>query len=308
MVHSEGSRRRCVICARALILIALVITSTAAFAQPTQPVLRAQFADRLDSIAKQLDGVMGYVVVDLTSGERIERLASSPFATASTIKLAILYELFKQADEGRVKLDAPIPLDRAHAVGGSGVLFELTAPTLPLRDYATLMIVLSDNTATNVVIDALGMERVNARMQALGLGDIKLRRRMMDLEAARRGNENVATPAAIAKLLAMIASGEGLTPASKDALLAILKKAKTSPMLQGIPNGVQVASKPGDLDGVRVDAGIVYVPDRPYIFVAMTSWLQKDEDGERAITDASRAAYEYFKRVADSTEYGRRIR
>lgn len=286
----------------------LLVSCGLAVAQPTQPVLRAQFADRLETIASHLDGVMGYVVVDLTSGDRIERLAASPFATASTIKLAILYELFKQAEEGRVKLDAPIPLDRAHVVGGSGVLFELSAPTLPLRDYATLMIVLSDNTATNVVIDALGMERINARMQAMGLADIKLRRRMMDLDAAKRGNENIATPGSIAKLLGIIASGEGLTPASTDALLAILKKEKTSPMLQGIPSGVPVASKPGDLDGVRVDAGIVYVPDRSYVFVAMTGWLQKDEDGERAITDASRAAYEYFKRVAESTEYGRRIR
>lgn len=308
MVHRVGSRRGFVVCRGAAICLLVVLTSPRASAQSTQPVLRAQFADRLERIANELDGVMGYVVVDVISGDRVERLASSSFATASTIKLAILYELFKQADEGRVKLDAPIPLDRAHVVGGSGVLFELSAPTLPLRDYATLMVVLSDNTATNVVIDAVGMDRVNARMQALGLGDIRLRRRMMDLDAARRGNENVATPAAIAKLLGIIGNGEGLTPASKDALLAILKKGKTSPMLKGIPSDVAVASKPGDLDGVRVDAGIVYVPDRPYIFVAMTSWLQKDEDGERAMTDASRAAYEYFRRVAESTEYGRRIK
>lgn len=305
MVPYERSRQKFVAVVIACILL---LAGSTAVAQVTQPVLRAQFSERLEGVAKQLDGVMGYVVVDLTSGDRIERLPSSQFATASTIKLAILYELFKQVDEGRVKLDAPIPLDRAHVVGGSGVLFELSAPTLPLGDYATLMVVLSDNTATNVVIDTLGMERVNARMQALGLGEIRLRRRMMDLEAAKRGNENVATPAAIAKLLAMMFNGEGLTPGSKDTLLTILEKGKSSPMLRGIPNGVAVASKPGDLDGVRVDAGIVYVPDRPYIFVAMTSWLQKDEDGERAIEEASRVAYEYFKRMADSTEYGRRIR
>ncbi len=280
-------------------------------AQPASPgagVLRQRLIERLDTIAAGLDGVMGYTLIDLTTADRIERLPTHVFPTASSIKLAILYELFKQAEEGRVQIDAPRPWDAKRAVGGSGVLFELSNPTLNLRDYATLMVVLSDNTATNVVIDAVGMDRVNARMQALGVGDIRLRRRMIDLEAARKGNENVATTAALARLLAAIDKGEGLAPASRDAMLQILKKGKSSPMLRGIPSGVTVASKPGDLDAVRADAGIVYVPGRPYVFVAMTSWLQKDDDGERAIEEASRAAYQYFERLATASEYGRRIR
>lgn len=288
----------------------ITVTPPGAIGQVPQAsgILRQHLADRLEAIASVVDGVMGYTVVDLTNGERIERLANQSFPTASSIKLAILYELFKQSDEGRLKIDAPQAWDPARAVGGSGVLFELSNPTLTLRDYATLMVVLSDNTATNVVIDALGMDRVNSRMQALGLGDIRLRRRMMDLDAARKGNENIATPAALARLLEIMNKGEGLTPASRDAMLTILKKGKSSPMLRGIPAGVPVASKPGDLDAVRADAGIVYVAGRPYIFVAMTSWLQKDEDGERAIENASRAAYQYFERLATASEYGRRIR
>jgi beta-lactamase class A len=280
-------------------------------AQPASPgagVLRQRLTERLDTIATGLDGVMGYTVIDLTTADRIERLPNHLFPTASSIKLAILYELFKQAEEGRVQIDAPRPWDATRAVGGSGVLSELSNPTLNLRDYATLMVVLSDNTATNVVIDAVGIDRVNTRMQALGAGDIQLRRRMIDLEAARKGNENVATTAALARLLIAIDKGEGLTSASRDAMLQILKKGKSSAMLRGIPPGVTVASKPGDLDAVRADAGIVYVPGRPYVFVAMTSWLQKDDDGERAIEEASRAAYQYFERLATASEYGRRIR
>ncbi len=291
------------------VLLAVVAVPAAAQQPGSGPaLLRQHLVDRLESIASALDGVMGYTVIDLTTGERIDRLAGNAWPTASSIKLAILYELFKQSQEGRVKLDAPVPWDAPRAVGGSGVPFELSNPTLNLRDYATLMVVLSDNTATNVVIETVGMERVNGRMQALGLGDIRLRRRMMDLEAARQGNENVATPAALARLLTIIEKGKGLAPASRDAMIAILKKGKTSPMLRGIPAGVAVASKPGDLDAVRADAGIVYVPGRPYVFVAMTSWLQKDEDGERAIEDASRAAYQYFERLATASEYGRKIK
>lgn len=272
--------------------------------------LRNQFASRLEQIATGLDGVMGYAVIDLTSGERFERLATQPFPTASTIKLAILYELFRQAEEGRVALDSPVALEPRHVVGGAGVLQHLTAVTLSLRNHAALMVVLSDNTATNVLIDALGMDRIGARMQALGTPDVRLRRHMMDGEAAMRGEENVATPAGIARLLMAIQEGEKVTRASRDAMIEILQKEKdkSSPMLDGIPPDVPVASKPGDLDAVRVDAGIVQVPDRPYVFVAMTTWLGSDADGERAIAEASRAAYGYFSRLAVSSEHGRRMR
>lgn len=289
-------------------LLVLVPASGGAQRPPSASPIRQALGGRLEEIASRVDGVVGYTIVDLSSGDRIDRLPAHLFPTASSIKIAILYELFKQADEGRLHLDAPIPWDPARAVGGSGVLFELSSPTLSLRDYATLMIVLSDNTATNVVIERVGMEAVNARMKALGVPDIRLRRRMMDLKAAQEGRENIAAPAALARLLELIQKGDGLAAVSRDALLAMLKKGKSSPMLRGIPPGIAVASKPGDLDGVRADAGIVYVPDRPYVFVAMTSWLRNDEDGERAIEDLSRAAFEYFNRLATFSEYGRRIR
>jgi len=273
----------------------------------TAAALEAQFAVRLEEIARRVDGVVGYCVVDLTSGTRFARLERDTFPTASTIKLAILYELFAQAQEGRLALDAPRTLDRVAAVAGSGILFELGTPTLSLRDYAVLMVVLSDNTATNVLIDAVGMANVNRRMQGLGLAGTTLRRKMIDLAAARRGDENVSTPGEIARLLEAYHKGEGLEPASAAAALAILKKGKDSSLTRAIPEGVPVASKPGDLEGVRVDAGIVYVPKRPFIISVMTSWLLHDRDGDQVIEDLSRAAHEYFSRRGAGTEYGRQI-
>lgn len=295
---------------KALLVFAFLLTSTIPWHPQSQgaDALREQVARRMEDIAGRLDGSVGYVVIDLTSGERIERQAARTFPTASSIKPAILYELFKQSEEGRVSLDRQIPWDPKRVVGGSGVLFELSNPLLSLRDYAILMIVLSDNTATNVLIDEVGMDRVNARMQSLGLGDIRLGRKMMDLNAVKEGRENLATPAALAGLYSVIREGKGLSKASRDAMLAILEKGKSSPMLRGIPTGVTVASKPGDLDGVRADGGIVYVEGRPYVLVVMTSWLQNDGDGERAIEDLSRTAYQYFDRMARSSEYGRKVR
>jgi beta-lactamase class A len=287
---------------------ALLVVPADGRQDPKRPDLRDGLAATLERIASDLDGLMAYTVVDLTTGDRIEWRQDAVFAAASTIKIAILYELFKQVEQGRLSLDERQPLDRRHAVGGSGVLVQLTTPALSLRDHATLMIILSDNTATNVVIDAVGMQNVTGRMAGLGLKETKLRRRMIDADAARRGDENVSTAAELARLLELLHKAEGLSPASQEQLLDILKKPKSTPMLRGLPAGTPAASKSGSLEGIQADAGIVYVPGRPYVFAAMTGYLRQAGDGERAITDASRAAFEYFDRIARSSEYGRIIR
>jgi beta-lactamase class A len=258
--------------------------------------LKAKFERRVQEITARLDGVAGYVFVDLTSGEKIAHLEHETFPTASTIKLAIVYELFKQASEGRIKLDETMMLDRSKAVGGAGVLAEMGTPTLSIRDYAVLMVTLSDNTATNVLIDRLGMDAITKRLQGLGLAATKLRRHMMDAAAARRGDENVSTPDDLARLLqAMPAEG-----------IELLKKPKESRLRRALPPGVAAADKPGELDGVRVDAGIVYAKNRPFVFCVMTTFLREEVEGERAIEEIARAAYEYYSRLGNGP-LGRRI-
>jgi len=251
---------------------------------------------------------MGYFVVDLTSGERFGLRENETFPTASTIKLTILYELFKQVDAGTIKLDVPEALPAAARAGGSGLVGQLTSPHLSLRDHAILMILISDNTSTNVLIDRLGLKAIQARVEGLGLTRTKLRRRMMDTDAARRGDENVSSPAEVARLLELFERGEGLTPASRDAALDILTRPKSTAFTRPLPSGLRIASKPGDLDGVVVDAGYVMLKGRPYIAAFMTTYLSKDSDGEAAIGEASRAVFDYFDRIGAEGSYGRRIR
>jgi len=299
MRRHEGARCWGLGAGRAFVTI--VLASVALCAQsPTAAELKSKLEQRLQEISNRIDGVAGYVMLDLTSGDRIGHLDRAVFPTASTIKLAIVHELFAQAAEGRVRLDETMTLDRAKAVGGSGVLFEMGTPSMTVRDYATLMVMLSDNTATNVLIDRLGMENVTRRMQSLGLTGTKLRRHMMDTAAAKRGDENVSTPDEIVRLLQ--------TLAKNDAAIALLKKPKESRLRRGLPENVETADKPGELDGVRVDAGIVYAKNRPYIFCVMTTFLKSEEEGERAIADMSRAAYEYFERIGSGGLYGRAIK
>lgn len=291
----------------AFLLLAATASASAQMSPPAE--LRAKFEKRVQAISSRVDGVVGYSIVDLTSGERIGHLESASFPTASAIKLAIVYELFKQADEKRIDLEEKVTLDRRQAVGGTGVLVEMGTPTLSIRDYAVLMVTLSDNTATNVLIDRLGMDRIAARMQGLGLNGTKLRRHMMDTAAARRGDENVSTPDELVRLLEAM-HGPMTGPARTGHYLMgeaidLLKKPKENRLRKGLPEGVASADKSGELEGVRVDAGIVFAKNRPYVLCVMTTFLKDEAEGERAIEEISRVAYEYFSRLGAGGTLGR---
>lgn len=293
------------------VLLLFVGTTVSGSAQTPGAVLvdtlRQATGAALERIAAGADGVIGYYIADLEGTDRFVRLEQAPFPAASTIKLAILHELFRRADSGDLALDEVRPMERERAVPG-GLLFELTAPSLSNRDLAVAMILQSDNTATNVLIDRLGMDAVNRGMAALGLTGTALRRHMIDLEAARQGRENVSTPADLARLMLALHRGEGLTAASAAAAMEILKKPKRTPIAIGVSPGIAIASKPGALEGVRADAGIVYVPGRPYVFVAMGTFLREDEHPERPLEALAQTAFRYFERRATLSEYGRQVR
>jgi beta-lactamase class A len=296
-----------------IVLVCVSVTAAAAQTEPSldkaapakTEQLRARVDAELQRIADRVDGVVGYVIVDLTSGKRFERQADRLFPTASTIKLAILYELLRQVDEKRLTLDTPKPIEARLRVGGDGVLAQLSAPALSLRDCAILMMMVSDNTAANVVIDAVGMEAVNARMRSLGVKGLALRRRMMDTDAARRGEENVASPADLARVLQALDRGDGLSAEARATALDLMTRPFDSPLRAGVPAGVRVASKPGSLDGVVADAGIVHLDRRPFALVVMTTFLADNRAGAAAVTDITRTAVSYFQRLARAGVEGR---
>jgi beta-lactamase class A len=293
----------CVIRATAIVLLSGTVLGQGVL----QDELRARLVSRLAAIVAEVDGVVGYTIVDLTTARPVAaRLEREPFPTASAIKVPILYELLRRADEGTLALDTPTPLSRAQVVGGSGVLQHLTTPALSLRDHAALMMILSDNTATNVVIDAVGMTEVTARMQALGLGDILLRRKMMDAAAVRRGDENVASPASLLKATEMLWKGQGLSAARRDVARDILRLVPGA-IRSAVPSRVDVFSKTGSLAGVRAETAIVDLAGAPFGLAVMTTYLEDDAAGSRAIGEIAAAAFAYFDRLATSGAYGRRL-
>jgi beta-lactamase class A len=276
---------------------------------PAKPAdLLAKLRTRVLAVDSSLDGVLGVYVRDLQSGATIELRADETFPTASSIKLAVLFELYRQAEEERIDLSESTR-PPAPRVRGGGVLQELgDRVTLTWRDLAVLMMGWSDNEATNLLVRRLGREAVNARLDGLGLSHTRLRRLMMDVDAALRGDENVSTPREIARLAEIVARGEGLAPErAKDALAAAQVPDEGSPFRRGLPEGTRAVSKPGALPGVRCEAAFVDLPGRPYSAAVMTAYLHREKDGEDAIAAISAALYETFDRLARASEYGRMI-
>jgi beta-lactamase class A len=273
-------------------------------------ILDQKFQAEIKNIEAKLDGVLGVAIKDLKTGKMFLLNEKEIFPQASSIKIALLFEVFKQVEEGKLKLDEMILLQEGQKVEGSGVLFQLGYPSLSLsvKDLCVLMVILSDNTATNILIDKVGMDNVNKRMDSLGLKNTRLRRKMMDLKAALAGNENISTPLEMMALLEKIRKGTAIKDPQRLELLKILSLAnesKDSPIKEAIPANIPVASKHGELEMVRCDSGIVELKDRPYIICVMTTYLKSEKVGEEVIAQISKLAFEYFGQIQNSSEYGR---
>lgn len=259
-------------------------------------------------VGRQTDGVMGLAIVDLTSKEEILIHADEIMPQASTIKIAVLAGLYDQANAGKLKLNDLYTVRTEDIVQDSDILGGLTpgVTRVTLRDLAAVMMAVSDNGATNVLIDRVGMENINATVHKLGLRNTKLQRKMMDLKAAGEGRENISTPREMMTLLRLIYEGKLLSPELTKDFFAMLGTHKSEGHLQKyLPDWHIVASKHGWLEGVRNDCGIFFVPGRPYIVCGMFTYLKDEKQGEESLARIGRLAFDYFDRVARASEYGR---
>jgi beta-lactamase class A len=254
-------------------------------------------------------------IEDLATGKKFLLHSDEVFPQASSIKIAVLAELYHQAQlsangaAGKGKLTDMYTVRSADIVQDSDILQGLTPSVTQItnRDLATMMVAVSDNSATNVLIDRVGMENVNALMDSLGLKHTRLRRKMMDLKAATEGRENVSTPGEMMALLENIYRGQVLDKKMTEDFLTMLSTHKDSWIPRDVPSDVRIADKPGALEGVRNDSGIVFVQNRPFVICVMTTYLRNERDGEKAISRIAAAAYSMFERLGSASEYGRVI-
>lgn len=274
----------------------------------TIPLLWQRLEQELQRLVSDFPGVVGVAIQELTTGLTLEINADEIFPTASTIKIHVLVQLLTRAEAGEIDLQQRVAVSPDGHVLGSGVLAYLSGPVaLTLRDLAILMIIASDNTATNLCIDAAGLAETNALIQRLGLSQTRLQRKMMDHLAAVREQENIATPNELVRLFHLLYEGQP-SPWVAQQALEILKKPKHGFIDRALPSTVAVANKPGWVDGVMCDAALVELPRRPYLVALMTKHgMVNPLAQEQFLFTLAQTIHSHLVNLDGSNRYGRLV-
>ncbi len=282
----------------------------------------------LQEAVSQVPGVVGVSALHLENGQRIEHNSDTVFFTASTFKVPILAELYRQVDAGKLDLSRRVELVDSLRVPGSGVLRELDSGLTPtLHDLAMLMIIVSDNLATDILYHTVGKDNLNKTMTDLGLASTKLpmscrdllfslagitvsdsldefwevsnrveqgyRGLLPDCDALNEEKSDVSSPADMVRLLEIVHNGDFLSEESKRGMLHILKRQKLRSVIPYyLPPDVIVAHKTGGVYSVRCDVGIVWGKTGPYALAIMAKRITDGIDLDPKLARISRIIYD----------------
>jgi beta-lactamase class A len=255
-----------------------------------------RLARAVEGIAAEIGGTVGVAARDLRRGRALDLNAGERFPSASVIKVCILVELLARAEAGEVRLDDRVRLADAQKVPGSGVLSMLHEGTeLTLEDLAHLMICVSDNTASNMLIDRLGCDRINSRLRILGLEKTELGRKFYDFEARDRGLDNWASAGELADLLVGIERRQVVSPGACEKMLAIMRKQQFDTRIPRLlPPDTPVANKTGSITGVCHDIGVIYAPSGPLVLAVLTRGIEQAAAADGGIRHIARLVYEHW--------------
>ncbi|PPS40906.1 serine hydrolase [Chroococcidiopsis sp. TS-821] len=241
--------------------------------------------------AKQKNLLPGVFFLDLDTGAYLEINGNSTFASASTIKVPILVAFFQDVDAGKIRLDERLTLKKELVGGGSGDMqYKPLGTQFTALETATKMITISDNTATNLLIERMGgAAALNQRFLSWGLPATQIRNLLPDLEGT-----NTTSPRDLAHLMALVDDGKLMSLRSRDRLLDIMRRTVTNTLLpRGLGEGARIAHKTGDIGSLVGDVGLVDMPNgKRYIAVAMVKRPHNDGRAQELIRQISRAAYQ----------------
>ena len=278
-------------CALVAMLVAVAAIPAGAGAQGARDVFQhadtASLHKSFESLANAHHGIVGYTVSNLDTGERFERRGDETFSTASLIKVPILVTVYDLVEKGQLALDDPLTVLKLDKVGGSGQLqFLHDNALITVHDAAWLMITLSDNTATNLLLDRIIIRRVWDKMEKLGLPHTKvhsksfLRNSSVAMDSSVKYGLGVTTPNEMARLFALLADGRAVSPRADSAMLDILAHNDAYDKLQRYVQGLDVPHKTGDTDQVRTECALFPLQSRVVACV-----LTKDNQDQRYMID-----------------------
>ncbi|CAN5370588.1 N/A [soil metagenome] len=265
-------------------------------------------ANRLNSLASKHAGKVAIACKHLPSGQSFYLNADEPMPTASLIKFPFLIEAYFQAHEGKIKLSDPVALRKEDMVPGSGVLTHYFSPgiSFPLTDAMNLMIALSDNTASNLVLDKVGIPAVGKRMAGLGFPNTSIFAKVykrsttsIDMEKSKKYGLGSTTAREMVGLFEMLNADKLVDAASSKAMVATLKKCEDTAKFPRFLNGVAIAHKTGTLDDIKTDGGLIYLKGGPVALCVLTSenkdqrWLI-DNEGNKFCAEVAKAVVNYF--------------
>jgi len=244
-------------------------------------------------IAQQPDLKPGVMVVDLDTGNYLSVNGDQVFPTASMIKIPILLAFFQDVDAGKIRLDEELVMREDLVAAHAGDMQYLPVGTkFTALETASEMIRISDNTATNMLIDRLGgAKALNERFRTWGLETMAINQWLPDLEGT-----NVATPKDFALLMALVNNGGSLSVRSRDRMLEILRSPVTRTLLpQGLGEGATIAHKTGDIGGLVGDVGLIDMPTgKRYIAAMMVQRPHNDDRAQELIRQMAKATYKYL--------------
>jgi beta-lactamase class A len=288
-------------------MLAIVLALCAPIAEPAT-TLEARIAP----LVKDHKGKVAVAVKNLKTGEEFYLRADEPMPTASLIKLPVMVETYQQAADGKVKLDTTLTLKKEDKVQGSGILTShfSDGATFPLKDAVRLMIVYSDNTATNMVVDQIGLPATSARMEKLGLKNTKLNAKVvradtrLDQEFGKKYGLGSTTAKEMVNLLELIEQGKVVSPDACKEILGHLKACDDKEkMTRLLPAGTVVAHKTGSVNATKTDAGIIYTKGGPVALCVLTDanedqrWVA-DNAAQVLIGKIAREVYDHFTPAA----------
>jgi beta-lactamase class A len=287
---------------RPLALVAVLLVPALARAQ------EMSLEARIAPLAKAHKGTVAVAVKNLKTGEEFYLCADEVMPTASLIKLPIMVEAYWQTSEGKVKLDSTLSLRKEDKVQGSGVLTNhfSDGATFPLRDAVRLMIVFSDNTATNMVLDQIGLPSTNARMAKLGLAETRINAKVfradtrIDQERGKKYGLGSTTAREMVRLLELIESGKVVSATACKEMLGHLRACDDKEkMTRFLPAGTLVAHKTGSVHASKTDAGIIYTKGGPVAVCVLTDrnedqrWMA-DNAAQVLIGKIAREVFDHF--------------